>query len=192
LFDSEVFIIMKMKHLLMIGVIALVVIGCVLAAGCTSTSANNGTNPASGVIFVGPSGGNPDEVKEIVEEVQASYELDGAKYDTKIRDLNPSPASGTIEMIDDSGNIRVEDFKYGLGAFESLISKGVHYLNNSNTPIAIKGQIRDLFMEWGVKSDGSNAESCYNYCSKKRGIGSISEFQSKMDKLRDVLDRAIM
>jgi len=42
--------IMKMKHILLIGAIALVVVGCVLAAGCTSTT-NNGVNPASGVAI---------------------------------------------------------------------------------------------------------------------------------------------
>jgi len=85
---------MKMKHILMVGAIALVIVGCVLAAGCTSTSTNNGTNPASGLIFVGPSGGNSDEVKEILGDVQARYELDEANYDSRIRELNPSPASG--------------------------------------------------------------------------------------------------
>jgi len=40
-----------MKKILIIGVIALAVVGCVLAAGCTSTT-NNGVNPASGEAFL--------------------------------------------------------------------------------------------------------------------------------------------
>jgi len=39
-----------MKKILIIGAIALMVVGCVLVAGCTSTT-NNGANPESGQVI---------------------------------------------------------------------------------------------------------------------------------------------
>jgi len=44
------------KKIVIFGIIALVVFGCVLAAGCTTTT-NNSVNPASGFISIGTSNG---------------------------------------------------------------------------------------------------------------------------------------
>jgi len=90
LFGSTPYSIMKMKHILVAGALVLVVIGCVLAAGCTSTT-NNGLNPASGLIVVEE---NTEELYQTMPLYSSESELG-----EKIQPASASEATGAaVEM----------------------------------------------------------------------------------------------
>jgi len=85
---------MKIKHILVVGVLALIVVGCVLAAGCTSTT-NNGVNSASGVVI------------SMVEDPDGLYPhmlpfSDQNNPDGKVQPSNASGAIGAYPFVLDS------------------------------------------------------------------------------------------